>query len=135
MNKIIVLILSLFSIFSVSAQTTVMCGDKKELLVVEKSQPISFSRYVDSGTGFLIKVTSQKKFVVGVPYEEYYKGDKVEYILKISERGNVEFNYSLGDTLPVKVFGVYEYRTVGDQDCPQTKSISEWRFIRRDSPQ
>lgn len=135
MNKIIVIVLmSLFSICS-SAQTDAECGTRKQLVVVEKSQPISFSRYVDSGTGFLIKVTSQKKFVVGVPYEEYYKGDKMEYILKISERGNVEFNYSLGDTLPVKVFGVYEYRTVGDQDCPQTKSISEWRFIRKDSPQ
>jgi hypothetical protein len=133
MNKIIVIVMFLLSsIFSASA---VECGMRKQLVVVPKSQPVSFSHYVDSGTGFLVKVTSQKEFVIGEPFEEYFKDDKMEYLLKISQMGKVEFTYSLDTPLPVKVLGRYEYRTVGDQDCPQSKSISQWRFIKESTQQ
>ena len=129
MNKFFVVVMFLISsIFSASSDE---CGIVKQLIVTEKSKPISFSHYVDSGTGFLIKVTSQKEFVVGEPFKEYFKDDKMEYLLKVSKMGKVEFTYSL-DTLtyPVKVFGRYEHEPVGDGECAQTRSIVEWRFIK-----
>lgn len=126
MNKYIVVVLMLlFSTFA-SAQTGADCGTRKQMIVIPKSQPISFEFSLGDG-----KTITSQKFIVGEKYEEYFKYEGTEYLLKVSQMGRVEFIYSSETiTYPGKVEGWYEYEPVGDGECAQTRSISKWRFIK-----
>jgi hypothetical protein len=129
MNKYIVVVLMLlFSIFA-SAQTDTNCGIRKQLVVIPKSQPINFEFFVGDG-----KTITSQKFVVDQGLSESSQENGLEYVLKISQGGNsVKLIYQIDNKKVEKVVGRYEYRTVGDGACAQTRSISEWRFIKTSS--